>query len=258
MNVERDAKGRMLIRAAEGVVGGLSSPGKMPGKCYSIPARRCRVGSKLRNVDGSVCSGCYATTGRYAIDTTQAALERRLKTVQRALRSKRFRSLWVEAMETLMEGQEWFRWHDSGDLLSARHLELICEVCDRTPGTRHWIPTKQLGDVLTVLQDRGVPANLTVRISAYMVGEAPQWVPDPLVTSTVHEDRGRTAAAGDCPAIRAHSSCDEAGGCRKCWDSTIENISYGWHGMRKPTEAASQAGVKAWARETRHMAAIAV
>ena len=40
----------MNITTALEIVGGLSSPSKMPCHGYSIPAQKCMTGSKLRNV----------------------------------------------------------------------------------------------------------------------------------------------------------------------------------------------------------------
>ena len=114
------------------VVGGLSKPSKMPCHGYSTPARRCNVGSKLRNVAGSVCSKCYAMKGRYVFPNVQGALERRFN----SLTDPR----WVHAMVVLITAKEhsgYFRWHDSGDLQSVEHLERIAEVCRQTPRIRH-------------------------------------------------------------------------------------------------------------------------
>ena len=47
------------------IVGGLSKPSKMPGWAYGLPAAECKTGSKLAQVPGSVCSGCYALKGCY-------------------------------------------------------------------------------------------------------------------------------------------------------------------------------------------------
>src|SRR4051812_10272734 len=55
------------LRHAHEVAGTLGFPSKMPGTSYGIPATACKVGSKLVNVPGSTCSGCYALKGRYAL-----------------------------------------------------------------------------------------------------------------------------------------------------------------------------------------------
>ena len=61
------------------ITGGLSKPSKMPGFAYNLPATRCKVGSKLAKIPGSVCHGCYALKGRYRFPNVKDALERRYK-----------------------------------------------------------------------------------------------------------------------------------------------------------------------------------
>ena len=69
----------MLKKEAKAITGGLSAPSKMPGPAYNIPAAACITGSKLVNVKGSVCEGCYALKGRYRFSNVKEALNRRLK-----------------------------------------------------------------------------------------------------------------------------------------------------------------------------------
>ena len=107
----------MLKKEAKQITGGLSAPSKMPGPAHNLPAAACKTGAKLAQVPGSVCAGCYALKGRYRFNNVQAALNRRLQ----ALEDPR----WVDAMVTLISGQDWFRWHDSGDIQSLKHLENI-------------------------------------------------------------------------------------------------------------------------------------
>ena len=55
----------MLVKDAKKITGSMTRTSKMPGLSYSLPAWECQVGSKLRAVKGSVCSGCYALKGNY-------------------------------------------------------------------------------------------------------------------------------------------------------------------------------------------------
>ena len=126
----------MLKKEARAITGGLSDPGKMPGYAYSLPAQACITGSKLVKIPGTVCYGCYALKGNYKrFPSVRLALAKRLQ----ALPHPR----WVDAMVTLIYGEEVFRWHDSGDLQSVQHLKNIFEVCSRTPSTWHWLPTRE-------------------------------------------------------------------------------------------------------------------
>jgi hypothetical protein len=62
----------------------------------------------------------------------------------------------------------WFRWHDSGDIQSVKHLLKIFQVCRLTPDVAHWLPTREAGLLSKIPQDR-VPSNLTIRLSATKV-----------------------------------------------------------------------------------------
>lgn len=98
-------------------VGSLSEPSKMPCRGYSLPADQCKVGSLLRKIKGSTCSGCYAMRGNYRFPDPQRAMKFRLRAIKRPG--------WVADMTELISRKEksgYFRWHDSGDLQSPEHL----------------------------------------------------------------------------------------------------------------------------------------
>ena len=107
----------MLKKLAKEITGGLSSPSKMPGPSFNLPAAACITGAKLVNVKGSTCSGCYALKGRYRFGNVQRALQRRL--------AKLHDPRWIEAMVTLIDNDPVMRWQDSGDIQSVQHLSLI-------------------------------------------------------------------------------------------------------------------------------------
>ena len=199
----------MLKKEARKITGGLSKPSKMPGPAYNLPAWHCQTGAKLRKIEGTPCFGCYAMKGRYRFSNVRAALERRLDSLDHPD--------WVTAMVTLIKGQPWFRWHDSGDLQSHDHLKNIFEVCKLTPGMQHWMPTREawIRDHL----DR-CPKNLIIRLSMTMIDQAAvgSWPH----TSTVTTKPG----ARTCPAPDQGGQC---GSCRQCWSHDVTNISYGKH-----------------------------
>ena len=204
-------------REASVLAGGLSDPGKMPGKGWSISAHRCVCGSKLREVPNSICSTCYAHKGRYPMDTVQNAQERRF------MRYERHGSTWVDLMVLALQNERWFRWLDSGDLQTDTMLERILDVCERTPDTRHWLPTREYKLVERVLRRRTVPANLQIRLSAHMIdGPAPSKLAERygIGTSQVLTDNW------DCPAKEQGNSCQD---CRRCWDPGVTNVSYPLH-----------------------------
>ena len=198
----------MLKKEAREITGGLSKPSKMPGPAYNLPAVACITGAKLVKIPGSVCAGCYALKGRYRFSNVRLALARRLESLPHPR--------WVDAMVTLIHGEEVFRWHDSGDLQSVEHLKKIFEVCSKTPATRHWLPTRERR--FLPLNTDSIPKNLTIRFSSHMINQSPvkswPW------TSTV------STTTKTCPAKDQGNSCQS---CRACWDRKIANVTYPKH-----------------------------
>ena len=201
----------MLKKEARKITGGLSKPSKMPGPAHNLPAWNCITGQKLVNIPGSVCAGCYAMKNRYRFTNVREAMDRRLQ----ALQDPR----WVDAMVTLISGEAWFRWHDSGDIQSLKHLENIFEVCKRTPQTQHWMPTRE-AQFLKDINPATVPPNLIIRMSSHMINQGPvkQW---PWTSTVSSQDSERT-----CPAPEQGNSCQD---CRACWDRSVPNVCYGKH-----------------------------
>ena len=200
------------IKRANEVTGGLSDPSKMPCYGYSIPASLCIVGSKLRDIVGSVCEGCYADKGNYRFSNVKMSLMNRYHKLQH--------DLWIDGMVFLIKAKsrDYFRWHDSGDLQSVDHLGQIVEVCYQTPKTKHWLPTRELGIVKQFITEGGIiPKNLVIRVSATMIDGKPtkawKW------TSTVT----RHKVLSNCHAPDNAGHC---GDCRKCWDKRFLNIAY--------------------------------
>ena len=196
----------MLKKEASAIVGGLSTPGKMP--CYSInlPAWACKLGSILAKISGTTCHGCYALKNRYIMPIQQAAMIRRLKALTHGS--------WTAAMVTLITGHKYFRWHDSGDIQSVAHLKNIFEVCNNTPGTMHWLPTQER----KYLPLGSYPANLLIRLSNSKNNSKPgkawtHW-------STVVD------SGGDCPASKQGNVC---GDCRRCWSRDVKHVTYPKH-----------------------------
>ena len=199
----------MLKKEAKEITGGLSKPSKMRGPAYNLPATQCITGAKLVKVPGSVCHGCYALKGRYRFSNVRMALARRLESLKHPR--------WVEAMTVLIKGEPWFRWHDSGDLQSAWHLKQIFEVCNRTPDTMHWLPTRE-ARILNLMDPDIIPPNLIIRMSSHMIDQQPvtfwPW------TSTV------STTTKTCPALDQGNSCKS---CRACWDRKVDNVTYPKH-----------------------------
>lgn len=208
----------------------------MPGYSYGISATLCHTGSKLRDVPGSVCSGCYALTDWYR--SWRPLLEGHARRY-RGLRDPR----WVDALVTMIsarcrEPDNYFRWHDSGDLQGVWHLENIAAVCRRTPDVHHWLPTREYGYVSRFLAaGNAIPDNLTIRLSAHMIDAEPVVPPElagiPVSTvSTVSligtgfqivEGKGSV----ECRAVETRDN--KCGACRACWDRRVVNVTYPQH-----------------------------
>ena len=199
------------------IAGSLGKPSKMPGRSYGISAKLCQVGTKLAQVKGSTCEGCYALKANYSYPSVQKAHEKRAGALSSVS--------WADAMifQIRREGETFFRWHDSGDLQSLQHLFDIVRIAEALPDVRFWLPTREKGLINQYARAFGAfPENLCVRVSAAMVdGKPPEGFE---CTSTVHE---KGAAHGlECMAYTRKNKCGE---CRECWDRSVKNVSYRKH-----------------------------
>lgn len=200
----------------DSITGGLSSPSKMPCHSWSISAKICRTGSKLRETPGSVCSSCYALKGRYVFKNVEAAHERRLSKLRQNP------SMWAAGMIKSIRktGNRYFRWHDSGDLLGINHLNVIVEIARAMPDVRFWLPTREVTFVNAVRLRREIPDNLIIRLSAPMVGA-------PLKNMISKHTSSVGANAGfQCVAYTQGGKC---GDCRACWSPDVMNVDYPLH-----------------------------
>ncbi len=220
----------MNLKQAEFITGSMGYPSKMPGTAYGISATKCITGSKLAQIEGSVCFDCYALKGNYQYPSVKAAHQKRLSGIDSPL--------WTAAMvahlnhvheralnrkrEPIAAG--WHRWHDSGDLQSVEHLTKIAAVAALTPHIKHWLPTRELQIVQAFEKQGGtVPPNLLIRVSATMVdGKATKaWKHTSLVHTTTPDP-----TAHNCPAPQQDGHC---GACRACWDPAVAATTYHLH-----------------------------
>ena len=213
------------------IIGGLSKPSKMPWHGWSTSAYDCKTGSKLRGIKGSTCSSCYACKGNYCFQNVKDAHARRMA----GLSHPQFVEAFILVLNTLYERgkktyvyrtritkENRFRWHDSGDIQSVEHLRMINEIAKATPKIRHWIPTREYGMVNEFLKTNKFAFNLTVRMSAVMIGDEFKKQPMGLPSSTV----GVKTAKSQCPAYTQGGACQD---CNRCWDKTVKNVNYPLH-----------------------------
>jgi hypothetical protein len=205
-------------KQAEAIVHSLSSPSKMPCYGYSIPARHCITGGKLHKVKQSICSVCYALKGRYVFPNVLAAMEKRFSSLHHVL--------WEQAITYLIRKREksgFFRWHDSGDIQSENHLDMLCKVARNLPDITFWLPTREYSIVSGYMEKHSIPDNLTIRLSAFMIdGEPPVAIAKRLnlVVSGVSKE------GFNCPSSKQNGKCMD---CRACWSKEHFVINYKQH-----------------------------
>ena len=228
-SLDSDLADIKTIKQAESIASKMSKPSKMPGPSYGLPSSRCKTGSKLKSVKGSVCYGCYAADDWDWAGQTKRYTNYAFKNVKTA-NARRFESihdpLWVPAMIFMIRKRkpEYFRWHDTGDLQSVEHLENIAKVCRATPNTKHWLPTREYRTVLNWREQYEEPDNLCIRASAHMIGkEAPKNLG---CSSMVFNHGEMPSGATECEAYKREASC---GPCRACWDKSVATIGYPYH-----------------------------
>jgi Gene product 88 len=209
---------RRTKRYYENIAGSLSKPSKMPGYGYGLPAlASCATGTKLAKLKNTVCAACYACRNRYRMDNVQSAQSKRLASITHPD--------WVEAMVFLIRQvkETYFRWHDSGDIVSLEHLSKICQIAREIPECRFWLPTQEHALVAVYISTYGpLPDNLTVRLSTPKIDGRP--VTTTLCTSSVHTKD--VLHGHECPAPKQNNQC---GDCRACWNKEIKNVSYRYH-----------------------------
>lgn len=211
----------------QNIIGSLSKTTKIPVPGYSISAFDCVTGSKLAEVEGSVCSKCYAKKGNNRFPKIQASYRKRLAQITKPE--------WVKYMSELIDKQDtinkkqgkphgYFRWFNSGDLQSLQHLAKIVEIAKHLPHIKFWLPTHEIGMVGKYLKIEPFPKNLTVRLSAAMIDQkAPNILG--LTGSGVVTDKKRS----NCKAYKSKNKKANCGSCRMCWNPNVKEIYYPLH-----------------------------
>lgn len=225
--ISTDLQKFKTIKQADLVHGKFSSPSKMPGWGYALPSSKCNTGGKLRFVAGSVCFSCYAADDWAWAKQGGHHSNYPWRNVKSA-NARRFESLtnqqWVPSIVfTILKRKcKEFRWHDSGDLQSLNHFFNICKVCEHTPNTIHWLPTREYEIIDSV--DFSIPDNLCVRVSAHIVGKnAPRRFAN---TSIVVDDPSGHEHVCPVTTNENRKNCED---CRNCWDRSIPTIVYVRH-----------------------------
>ena len=219
----------MTKKAAAVVCGSLTHTSKMPCKSYSLPTEACITGFKMSQIAGSICSSCYADKGFYKMyaNNIKPAQFSRLDSING--------EHWVSGMVSLIGSDEYFRWHDSGDLQSVEHLEKIISVANNTPHCKHWLPTREYSIVKQYIAKNGresIPNNLKIRLSA-MYPDKKVVIPASLqgianvTVSNVHTSDVSLKSNNLGKACAAPKQDGECRDCRLCWSDTP--VSYAMH-----------------------------
>jgi len=199
------------------ITGGLSKPSKMPCPSYSIPASLCKTGSKLAKVKNSVCEGCYALKGFYRMPNVQRSLKNRF--------NKILKPEWVNAMALLIKssGTAFFRFHDSGDIQSVKHLKQIAQVARKTKDVKFWMPSREFNIIKEYKKSHKIPKNLLIRLSSHMVDQRLKTnQPNSMVVSKNNIDN-LDKDVYLCPSSKQGNKCLD---CRACWSSKVKTVAY--------------------------------
>jgi len=209
---------KMTYKTAWELVGGLSTPSKMPCYGWSLSARICKTGGKLRQIENSVCSKCYAMRGNYNFPCVVNSMEKRLK----GSKDKQFVAAMVFLINSL--DQKHFRWFDSGDLYSVELLQKIADIAIQCPSVKFWLPTKEYKIVSDWIKaGNKIPFNLNIRLSAYMLEESGPTTLASRLGCTISEVQKEGFT---CPSSRQENKCLD---CRACWDKSTFIVKYKRH-----------------------------
>jgi len=211
----------------------LSSPSKMPGYSFGLPAHRA-----CPRANGTICDGCYASRGAYSWSNVARAYEARFTWVRECMKTSEgraeFMRVMVREIAWATRQQPYFRIHDSGDFFSPTYVACWLEIARALPDVRFWAPTRAyqqptragfviLGQddaILGTLRAMAALPNVTIRPSALNFGDdAP--VVDGLAAGSTADGAGF-----QCPAPSQENQC---GDCRACWNNKAESVSYRKH-----------------------------
>lgn len=205
----------ITLEEAKKIIHSLSKTTKMNCFSYGFSASHCITGSTLMKKNNSVCSSCYACKGSYQYPSYEQASNKRLE----AFNNPKF----VDAMVKVLENKKtkYFRWFDSGDLLSLEMLNKIIEIANRLPDFKFWLPTKEIR-FIKAINPETIPANLIVRLSSYFVDQEPL---DKFSHTSTVKRQGQVFGF-ECKSKYQNNKCLD---CRACWNKSIANISYNYH-----------------------------
>ena len=237
------------LRAAVGVLPGCQTisnrNSKMPGYTFGGSAWFCKTGSKLWHIVNSACFHCYAKKGKYTVNNVKKSKTMKSYAIEYYDQTLGDFTPWIIALTDiilrrciikeikdkqgniiLIKDDSYFRWHDSGDIQSVKHLEAINQIALNCPEIKFWIPTREGKMVKQFLKNNEVASNLCIRISGHIIGKKASDFGTGLPTSSIDFE----ASKHNCIAPKQDGACDGAiMSCRNCWDPSIPNVNYHLH-----------------------------
>lgn len=232
-NPRSDLRGSMIRRSPY-----LSTPAKMPGWSFNLPAGRACPAARLANKklgDQSGCHSCYALTGNYLRPTVRSAQERRFKFVLDSLANDGgdtfVYTMIAEIRRCVAIGDPYFRIHDSGDFFSPAYAECWYRICAAIPEVHFWAPTREWSRplMLPALRKLASLPNVAIRPSALGVTDAPPVVLGLHAGTNIIPE---FTAGPVCPATGPGDHTCDAHGCRSCWLKKDQPVHYVVHGNR--------------------------
>lgn len=197
---------------------------------FSLPAGKdgaCPMA--IENDPQSICSKCYAMTGRYVFSNIIKSQYIRFGWVKESLLNKTFINDMTNKIGALTPNA-YFRWHDSGDLFSLEYLQAVTQICNNLPHIKFWVPTRawRFPHWKSALSRLDSLSNVVVRYSALYTNDHSPFVSS--CGSTVIDDISKLPPIHTiCPKTLNHSSCGKEN-CRSCWDKNSNKIAYLEHG----------------------------
>lgn len=220
----------MTKAQAHTIHGGLTQTTKMPCQSYSLPTIACITGFRMSKIADSICNKCYANKGNYLkyANNIEPAQHARIESISMAIADSEYRKIWIQAMVVSIGADQYFRFHDSGDIQNIEHLELYAELARAMPKCQFWLPTREYGIVAAFTAQFDIPDNLIIRLSAMFI-DKPVTVPASLkgingiAVSNVHSIKPIGTA---CNAPKQNGECRT---CRACWSRSVAAVSYSIH-----------------------------
>lgn len=199
----------------------LSKTSKMPAPSWSLPAVTTCPGAftkengKRELVD--VCKGCYAAEGFYRMAAAASVREHNMQDWQR--------DAWADDMVAELDNYRYFRWFDSGDCYKLELANKILDVMQRTPHTKHWLPTRmhKFAPFADVFEKMKALPNVVVRPSGDKVDQTGEELGSFVVSSVSH--------VGNAHLCKAYENAGKCGTCRACWSKDVPQVAYMAHGQ---------------------------